>query len=1480
MKHKRISVLSSIMVIAMLLGMLAACSPSTNSSDSTTESKSESPTSATEKESGNETEGATSSSESESASEGQTTGSEKPDQSETESNNGTEVTDGTETVEDTEKETQTEADTTPRLEGDYALLIENADRLKNKVTSYFTNAAREYYRVENQNMNFDYVLTEKESQLLTLMNKSGKTYVDSSMDVYIKMNSGKTYYASGSQSPATANLFRYGYYYYDVHFYNQDFINTVTVDDEMPVKLALFKNAHSMEKPSVKNGVLQTTITNANDPNFYATSGIKIPTEKFNALRITMKVTSTSTVNLFFVAGSKTGFSEDQRVDFYPVADGEFHTYVIPLNADTLYDYTGTLSQLRLDFNGSVGEQIEISEITALATSNDNAPSIVMDRNLHVYPDKMHQVIRLFANKDTTGIDEIGMITKISADTVAKLIVKDKNGTHTSIENVDWNSAEYVGFDIKNVGIFGYILPLHDASGKMTVTLEDGNYVITQTTCPKNGTILAPIPATSNRDKVVIDFQGVSNDPYHSVNEFDFGQRLYTDASHDFDKFLYEAECERHPLTETNVKINKEKTPKGTFDGYDPLRGIYCFTVPESTGFSSAFYNHPNRHCEISFSITGDDKDRDIYVLAYAFTTSLECAAVLDKNDMMLPVPLEVSKNFSNEFEEPVYAWGDIRYSEARIPMVIESGKTQELTIVHLYQNWGNYPLKQISSIQFFAPYYHLSTGCTETNCITTYYVHGKDLQMLPDHRAMSAPLWPTDPQHTYAGNHSYLQYTDADGNYYATENIVNILDAAGPTYADVEMTYLSDDGKIKATYTHMEFPQVDENRAFYEMKYEILEDVSFKNFATDFSFYAVRSINENYKKVGYLNENNQPTVVDAGKKDGDSIYKLGNEYPYFDMFYVDYEDYANVSFLIRHSEFIIGGEKVDPGFVIVEKGYKTRLSLDLGEVTLKKGDTFTIHAIIMPWGSQETDYTAEHPDSNVLNVRQDSIIDPLKATAGANAEIIDSVWLPRIKTTNGKNAEFTLSGGENNVAFRVYGFKTLTAPKLYEKVEGEWVLIDVSSLNHPDSEGYAYAYDGYCVHYDGDGTFSYSFITTLTGNQSRTFKVVADEKFSGWPEQDIKVEDPVDIYFNPSEIAGAAGKGNIKNEIVNDGEFVRMFGNGESPEQYFSLDVSGKKVTGKYAVIKYRLPTNNDTDLGHFQIYTGTKSENIKGTGDWLVARDVKKTGEWQVMVIDISAFNLPEFAPNADGSYTAKYFRFDIFNATMSKTSYIDVAYIALCQTLDEVLGFNKDIQTVSLVESENGSKVIYTASGSSEATDADLVNLYIGADQLNKVGASGISKAEKLSENGVEFVRYWGDGSAPEAYSNIYTAGSKITGKYVVIKYRLPNSNVENPDNSYIEFFTSTVNGGPKGFGPESDYAATIGQKLLVKDGEWHTLVLDVTSYSTCTTFLPDDNGDYRAKFIRFDVFNGQTMSANSYMDVAFIGMCVDPTPFLAQ
>ena len=120
----------------------------------------------------------------------------------------------------------------------------------------------------------------------------------------------------------------------------------------------------------------------------------------------------------------------------------------------------------------------------------------------------------------------------------------------------------------------------------------------------------------------------------------------------------------------------------------------------------------------------------------------------------------------------------------------------------------------------------------------------------------MENPTNGKQPQHTNGGQHYWLQYTTSDGKYYASDNEQNIINSYGPTYADIDMTYISDDGNIKVTYNHMEMPQTDENRTYYQISYEVLGDVSISDFKRDFSFYSVRGLSGDYGLIGYLDEN------------------------------------------------------------------------------------------------------------------------------------------------------------------------------------------------------------------------------------------------------------------------------------------------------------------------------------------------------------------------------------------------------------------------------------------------------------------------------------------------------------------------------------------------------------------------------------------------------------------------------------------------
>ena len=1403
---------------------------------------------------------------------------------ETETTTETETASETENATETETSAETKPETSPdiKLDGEYGEIIQNADVLKDGVDVYY-DASRKHYTVENQNMALNYDLSASESLLATISNKKGGRYISETMDVFVKMKNGKTYYASDSYDSPLANVYRYGFYYYDIHIAGQSFLNGFDVKREEKLDLSVFKSKNEISRYKAVSESISGVIGGVTNPYFSA--DMSCSTNDCNAVRITMKCTGNQGV-IYFIAGEKTGYNSDQKALFKLIDDGEYHTYVVPLDASLTSStgnngYKDTLRGIRLNITGSkINTELSVSEISLLKLEDTGAPDLLMDRNLNVYSDKLHQVIRLIAMNDVTGVEEVGLVTRIAADTVDKLIVKDKNRRHDSLDEVDWNSAEYVGFDIKNVGVFGYILPAHESCGTLTVTLDDGYYVIKQTAVPEMGEIKAIKIADSTADPVVNNYVGKSTDPYTSENDFIFGHRIYTDESHRFNDFLAQAKIEREPLTSENITVKADESAGGSFDGYDPLRGIYCFTINDNTSFGDAMKYHPNKHYPLSFTITGDDRDRNIYVMAYSFTTSLECSAVLDKNDMMLPLPIQTSKNFRNEFEEPIFSWGDIRYSESRIPITVHAEEVVEMKILHLYMNWGNYPLKQISSIQFVSPYYHMSTGVTETNCISNQYngiYQQKNLQMLPDHRAMSAPTFDSGTQHTAGGNHYFLRYTDSENNYYASENIHNSIESAGPTYNSITLDYLSDDGKIKASYTHMEFPQLDENRAFYTMEYEVLEDVSFKNFARDFTFYSMSGY-VNYEKLGYLDENNESRVVDVNLTEKEVYYQLGNECPYFDLFKCSSSnDYVNTSFIVYNAQFVIGGEAMSPVFVVAEKGRQARLTLDLEEVTLKKGDHFTINVIIMPWGSQETDYSSDAPDKNVRDVRENSLLDPLAATVlNSNTEIIESPFLPRIKSVDGMSAEFKLSGGENNVAFRVYGMKKLTAPKLYELIEGEWKLTDVSSLNHPDSEENANAYDGYSVFYDGDGTFSYAFIADMTGDAERTFKVCADDDFSKWPEPQITNEKPVDIYYDPSELAKAAEKtngGNAQFTVSDDKSFISFTDSDTIPEQYINIGL-GDNAEGKYIVIKYRIPTEYKDSTEFFQFFIGTESDKVKGTGDNFMVRALERDGEWQVMVIDASTYGLEQFVADADGVYRPKYLRFDVLNSLKDATGYVEIKYFAFCKSIEEIVTFNQDMSTVTLITVNDAKEEIFTSTGTNQPSQSDRFELFFGADSLIAAETTGVGRVELVNEESESFVRFFGDGSSAEASSMLYRGGGETeTGRYIVLKYRVSSDVCEDFEKYFFEFFTSTENGSPKGHGPQADLINTKGREILKNDGEWHVIWFDITEETYCTTYKAAEDGKYYAKFLRFDMLNGPVISTSSYVDIAYVGFCND-------
>lgn len=671
-----------------------------------------------------------------------------------------------------------------------------------------------------------------------------------------------------------------------------------------------------------------------------------------------------------------------------------------------------------------------------------------VDKNYHIYPDKLYQQFYLYSSVPTTAVREFGSEIKIPVKNVSAVQIKDKNGVHDSVKNIDAESVEYAAFDIGGAGVVGFIVPSDGSTLSMSVEKNGLKYVITQ---------------VANYEP----FTGINkNDETggYELNYVTFGSRIYTDSTHSFDGITAAAYEERNPLTDIAIGANNSGAQ---YLKYDALRGAYTFAM-NGTHFQYA-YDNPELQFRMPVTINGDSIDRKIYVRSFGARGCLEAAALLDENNLLAPVDVEVCKNFQGDGGEGFYSVKDYQYGDSFFP--IQIGKNEELnfTLLNLYQNWGQYPLKQLSSIEFHVSYYHLSTGTTESNCIAPYFVGNKDGFFLPDFRNHSGIMWATQPQFNSVGILKFCKYKDNLSEFKGSR-----IDSCGQTYSDVTNYFVSDDGKFNYSLRHVEFPQTDENRTYYTLRIDFNEDVTYKNFKKDFDLFYFDGRFVRFEKMGYLNENNEMTSVDI-KADGKAKYfTLGSDNPYYGFYDVTADtDYridecfgSDFALLIKNSRITADGKEQDIAFAVRQTASSDItigcLTLDTEKISFKKGDSIYVDLILLPWGVGREDN-----DSNVRRVREDSLVNPLTVTA-ETGKVIGDAYLPIVKAEN-NTAEFTLKGGRNKNAVRIDGITSYTtAPEVYRLADGEWQKVQIASSN---------GYDGYSIRIGDDGTYSVSFV-------------------------------------------------------------------------------------------------------------------------------------------------------------------------------------------------------------------------------------------------------------------------------------------------------------------------------------------------------------------------------------------------------------------
>ena len=180
--------------------------------------------------------------------------------------------------------------------------------------------------------------------------------------------------------------------------------------------------------------------------------------------------------------------------------------------------------------------------------------------------------------------------------------------------------------------------------------------------------------------------------------------------------------------------------------------------------------------------------------------------------------------------------------------------------------------------------------------------------------------------------------------------------------------------------------------------------------------------IRDSYNYMGCLNENNERETVRLGQPGTKTRYMtLGKNYPYVSMYNAkDSKEVCNFSIIIKSFDAVIGGEKYDKNLIL---GYHSsesslRLLLDYDEIQIKEGDYIHMDYILLPFG----DYNVES-DKSVLNVREDTCINPLKVTAdfGQAEEVYPVPTVSASKDGDFYKSIFTLSGARDSYTCLLY---------------------------------------------------------------------------------------------------------------------------------------------------------------------------------------------------------------------------------------------------------------------------------------------------------------------------------------------------------------------------------------------------------------------------------------------------------------------------
>ncbi len=455
------------------------------------------------------------------------------------------------------------------------------------------------------------------------------------------------------------------------------------------------------------------------------------------------------------------------------------------------------------------------------------------------------------------------------------------------------------------------------------------------------------------------------------------------------------------------------------------------------------------------------------------------------------------------------------------------------------------------------------------------------------------------------------------------------------------------------------------------------------------------------------------------------------------------------------------------------------------------------------------------------------------------------------------------------------------------EEAEGKWIA-DFAFFGVFNSEADAYKYCGdYLKAYSVEYTCTDHKWSSVTKEENG--KLTVSTECANCGKANSSYDMPIgnkapNLFIGAADIANkvANDSTNISKTytLSDDGSYVTISNITSTGDGHINIFQNNTTVTGRYVVIKYR--TGNYT-TGSWQFYTTSNSDtpeagktgydtfylnqttNLGGSSSNGYATrsqgGIVADGKWHYTVIDLAGVNADAFKSYDDGTYMAQYFRWDIFETSLSNSASIDVAYIAFADDIKNLTDMD------NIVEYKYAyTRCIYNGTTYSEAavipmsTTTGVNNPFYDASHLAIKGTSGAycSGTLKFDEttNNMPYAQFTAKSTA-DGYFDVWNCGYKISGsgKYVGVLYRAS----ANSSNSF-EFYISSTHSSA-----QTNCCRTTDN--LTKDGEWRFIYLDVSEIKVSDkVYYKDSEGIWG---LRFDVFNGGH-ATGSTMDIAFVAM----------